>query len=172
MSFLLVLAAQGVVASSPSLGLAEGRCRTNEPGPAFIVSAIGLKDRSGSLKLELYPANDADFLADDNVLINAGKAFRRVVVSVPATGTPQLCIRAPEPGPYSLVLLHDRDDNRKFNFTSDGIGFPGTPRLGWSKPKAAAVRATVGTGLSPLNITMQYRNGIASFGPVREARGR
>ena len=172
MTFLLALAAQGAIASSPSLGMAEGRCRPNEPGPAFSISVLGLKDRAGSLKLELYPSNDADFLADDNVLINAGKAFRRVVVSVPASGVPQLCIRAPEPGPYSLVLLHDRDDNRKFNFTSDGIGFPGTPHLGWSKPKAAAVRATVGTGLSSLNIVMQYRTGIASFGPLREARAR
>lgn len=172
MSVLLALAAQAFVASSPSLGMAEGRCRANEQGPAFSVSVLGLKDRAGSLKLELYPANDVDFLADDNVLINAGKAFRRVVVAVPQSGTPMLCIRAPEPGPYSLVLLHDRDDNRKFNFTSDGIGFPGLPRLGWSKPKSSAARATVGTGIASIAITMQYRTGLASFGPLREVRGR
>ena len=45
------------------LGKGEGRCRTNEVGPALLVSAIGLKDRAGDLKLEVYPANDKDFRA-------------------------------------------------------------------------------------------------------------
>ena len=35
------------------LGKAEGRCRPGEPGPALLVSALGLKDRSGNLKLEV-----------------------------------------------------------------------------------------------------------------------
>ncbi|MFM7029329.1 MAG: DUF2141 domain-containing protein [Chakrabartia sp.] len=165
---LFAMAAQAALVSNPSLGIAEGRCRDGEAGPAFIVSVLGLKDRAGTVKLELYPSNDADFLEDDNILLNAGKAFRRVVVDVPASGTPKLCIRAPAPGAYSLVLLHDRDSNRKFNLTSDGIGFPGNPTLHWSKPKAAATRAVAGAGLTPVAITLQYRTGLFSFGPLRE----
>ena len=74
----LALLAQVAVASSPSLGVAQGRCRPNEPGPALLVSIHGLRDRQGAIKLEVYPSNDRDFLADDNVLVNAGKIFRRV----------------------------------------------------------------------------------------------
>jgi hypothetical protein len=53
--------------STPTLGMAEGRCRANEPGPAFMINVVGLKDRGGTMKAELYPANDTDFLADDNI---------------------------------------------------------------------------------------------------------
>ena len=105
--------ASAQVPSSPSLGIAEGRCRAGEPGPAFLINVVGLKDRGGTMKAELYPANDNDFLADDNILINAGKTFRRVVIDVPSSGNVQLCIRAPSAGTYGLSLLHDRDGNRK-----------------------------------------------------------
>ena len=39
-------------------------------------------------------------------------------------------------GTYTLSLLHDRDMNRKFGFLNDGIGFPGNPRIGHSRPPA------------------------------------
>lgn len=153
---LLILAAAVHIPSSPDLGKAEGQCRANEQGPAFIVDAKGLGDRKGHLKLELYPANEEDFLADDNVLIMAGKAFRRVEIPVPAGGPVQLCIRAPGPGTYSLTLLHDRDANRKFGLSVDGIGFAGNPRLGWSKPKAASTKASVGSGPVRISIAIRY----------------
>ncbi len=148
------------VASGPSLGKAEGQCRANEAGPAFMVTVAGLKDRQGQLKLEVYPSTDADFLADDNVLINQGKTFRRVEQALPAIGNPVLCIRVPGAGPYSVSLLHDRDMNRKFGWTVDGIGFSGNPRLGWSKPRAAAARANAGPGLTSITIVMNYRRGL------------
>ena len=164
---IFLMAQAGSLASNPSLGIAEGRCRADESGPAFMVSVSGLKDRKGSLKLEVYPSNDVDFLQDDNLLLNAGKVFRRAVVPVPQSGTPVLCIRVPAPGDYSVSLLHDRDNNRKFNFTGDGIGFAGNPKLHWSKPKAAATRAHAGAGLTPITIVMNYRTGLASFGPLK-----
>jgi uncharacterized protein (DUF2141 family) len=152
--------------SSPDLGKAEGQCRPGENGPSFIVDVAGLKDRRGYLKLELYPANDDDFLEDDNVLINAGKTFRRVEVAVPRTGPVELCIRAPAPGLYALSLLHDRDANRKFGLSIDGIGFAGNPHLGLSKPKAAAASAWAGTGLTRITVVLNYRRGLFSFGPL------
>lgn len=173
MAAFLALAASGAaIASSPSLGIEEGRCRPNEGGPAFLVGVDGLKDRSGILKLEVYPSNDNDFLADDNILLMAGKTFRRATARIPATGRPVICIRVPEPGAYSLVLLHDRDANGRFNFTSDGVGFPGNPKLGWSKPKAVAARVVAKASPTPTDITLNYRTGLASFGPVRRTAGR
>lgn len=149
-----------MIASTPALGKAEGACRNPENGPAFLVEAIGLKDRQGLLRLELYPATDGDFLADDNVLIEAGKPFARVDMPVPHAGPVRLCIRAPRPGTYALSLLHDRNANLKFDLSSDGIGFPGNPKLGWSKPKAQQASVTVGTGSARIDIRLNYRHGL------------
>ncbi|MCI4588847.1 DUF2141 domain-containing protein [Sphingobium sp. BYY-5] len=163
---LMLWAATSSLPSSPDLGKAEGQCRPDEHGPSFLVTANGLKDRQGRLKLELYPANDTDFLADDNVLVAAGKTFRRVEIAVPASGPVQLCIRAPGPGVYALSLLHDRDGNRKFSVSIDGIGFAGNPKLGLSKPSASAASARALTGPTPISITLNYRRGLFSFGPL------
>lgn len=172
MSFLLIAAAaaaaQNHIPSSPELGTAEGRCRPNESGPAFLINLDGLKDRKGRVKVELYPDNDEDFLQDDNLLVMAGKTFRRVEMDVPQTGPVVLCIRAPAAGNYTLSLLHDRDANRKFGLSVDGVGFPTDPKLGWSKPKAASAMARVGTGPTRINVTMQYRKGLFSFGPLKK----
>lgn len=155
----LVLAA-ATIPSTPDLGKAEGRCRPGEQGPAFLVSVAGLKDRKGNLKLEVYPANNADFLADDNILVSAGKTFRRVEVPVPASGTPELCVRLPAAGTYAVSVLHDRDGNRKFGWRTDGIGFSGNPKLGWSKPKAASASTAAGSGLTRITVVMNYQRGM------------
>lgn len=148
------------------LGKAEGRCRPGETGPALLVSAVGLKDRAGDLKLEVYPANDQDFLQDDKILIGQGKTFRRVEEPVPASGTPTLCVRVPGPGTYAVSLLHDRDANHKFNLSGDGVGFSGNHKLSWSKPKAAASSVVAGAGLTRVPIVLNYRQGLLSFAPL------
>jgi uncharacterized protein (DUF2141 family) len=154
--------------SSPDLGKAEGQCRPGESSPSFLVDVVGLKDRRGNLKLELYPANDEDFLQDDNILLNAGKVFRRVEVPVPRAGPVELCIRTPGPGLYALSLLHDRDANHKFGLSIDGIGFAGNPHLGWFKPKAAAASARSGAGPTRIGIVLNYRRGLFSLGPLKQ----
>lgn len=166
LALLLLTGAQAYIPSTPDLGKAEAQCRPGETGPAVLLLATGLKDRQGRIKAELYPATEADFLADDNVLIMAGKAFRRVEMAVPPSGPVQLCIRVPGPGSYAVTVLHDRDANRKFGLSSDGVGFSNNPRLGLSKPKAEAVKMSAGGGLTPLTVRMNYRRGLFGFGPV------
>lgn len=148
------------IPSTPDLGQAEGKCRPDETGAAFLVTVKGLKDRQGTLKLEVYPANDSDFLADDNVLVSDGKTFRRVVTPVPPHGRPELCVRLPGPGTYAVSLLHDRDSNRKFKWTYDGIGFARNPKLGWGKPKARKASAQAGSYPTPITIVLNYRHGL------------
>ncbi|WP_408589090.1 DUF2141 domain-containing protein [Novosphingobium sp.] len=166
----LPLLTAAYIPSGPELGKAEGQCRSGESGPAFLVDVAGVKDHTGKLKLEVYPANDTDFLADDNVLLMAGKTFRRVEVPMPADAIPRLCVRLPGPGAYAVTVLHDRDGNRKFNWTRDGIGFSGNPSLGISKPSARSVTASAGSGLTTLRIVMNYRNGLFSVGPIKGTR--
>lgn len=160
------LLAAAIIPSTPDLGTAEGRCRSNELGPSFLVTVEGLKDRQGKLKLEVYPASDADFLAADNVLVSAGKTFRRVEQLVPASGPVRLCVRVPSAGTYAVSLLHDRDSNRKFSWRVDGIGFAGNPRLGWSKPDASDATAVARAGPTQIEIVMNYRRGL-SMRPIR-----
>lgn len=170
LGLLVPVATHAQLPSSPSLGIAEGRCRPGEPGPAFIITVTGMKDRAGTMKAELYPANDTDFLQDDNILINEGKTFRRVVIDVPENGNVQLCIRAPSAGAYGLSLLHDRNNNRKFDkgFSGDGVGFGGNPNsLGPSKPKISIGRVATNGGVTPVNVRMMYRSGLLSFGPIK-----
>ncbi len=157
---LPLLAAAAPIQSSPDLGKAEGKCRAAETGPAFLVHVNGLKDRSGRLKLEVYPANDKDFLGDDNVLVAAGKTFRRVEVDVPSSGVPVLCIRVPAAGRYAVSVLHDRDSNRKFGWRVDGIGFASNPKLGLAKPKAAKASASAGAAPTRIDVVMNYQRGL------------
>lgn len=160
--------ASAQLGSSPALGLAEGRCRANETGASFMINAVGLKDRGGTLKVELYPANDDDFLGDDNKLIAAGKAFRRAIINVPKFGPVMLCIRAPSAGLWALSLLHDRDGNHKFGLSIDGVGFPGNPdSLGPRRPRVTIGRTVARNGPTPITVRMMYRRGLFSFGPVR-----
>ena len=162
----LFLLGAAPVKPNASLGKADAVCRPNETGPALIITVIGLKDRKGLLRAELYPNNDNDFLADDAILINAGKTFRRVDLALTGSNEPILCMRVPSAGKYSLSLLHDRDHNLKFSFQSDGIGFAGNPKLGWSKPKAAIATVNASSGVTRISVRMNYRNNLISFGPI------
>lgn len=129
----------------------------------------GFKDRRGRLVLELYPPNDEDFLVADKLLIAAGKTFRRVIAPMPADGPVKLCIRAPAPGRYALSLLHDREGDGRFSWLRDGVGFPGNPRLGTGKPRAAAASLTVGAGVDTIRVTLNYRRGLG-FAPIAGQR--
>ena len=163
-----VLSAQ--VPSSPSLGIAEGTCRPGERGPSLLINIVGIRDRKGTLKAELYPGNDEDLLQDDNILINAGKTFRRVVVDVPDSGPIQLCIRAPAAGTYGLVVLHDRNRDRHFDksYDGDGLGFGRNPSsMGPFKPRMSAAGVTVGAGPTPISIRLLYRQSLFSISPLK-----
>jgi uncharacterized protein (DUF2141 family) len=137
-------------------------------GPAIRVTVDGLKDRTGELKLELFPANDADFLKDDRDLIKEGKFFRRVRLPTPASGPIVLCIRVPTPGPYALLFTHNRDGKNKFNLWQDGAGFPTNARLGRSRPKLAMARIVVPQGVVSTEIRVQYLRGLGGFGPLKD----
>lgn len=166
----LALAAIAVTVAMPAhaqaIGGDAGACGAGG-GPAILANLGGLKDRNGVLKLELYPANEADFLAPDTKLIAAGKVFRRIRVEVPASGPVEICMRVPRPGRYALLAVHDRDGKNKFNFFSDGAGFPSNAKLGMSRPKLAQALIDVGPGVVSTVIRLQYLRGISGFGPMK-----
>ncbi|SFO17432.1 DUF2141 domain-containing protein [Sphingomonas sp. OK281] len=163
----LPAAAPTTLPSTPRLGTEAARCRPHETGPAILVTVEGLKDRAGTLRAEVYPSTDGDFLADDNVLVSQGKTFRRAVIAVPMSGPAQLCLRIPAAGAYSLSVVHSRSGGHGFSLLHDGIGFAGNPRLGHSKPSAQAARIVAHGGITPTTVVMNYRSGLFSFAPLR-----
>ena len=167
---MLIMLTAAFIPSSPDLGTAEAVCRAGETGPALMIEIAGLKDHVGRLKVEVYPANEDDFLADDNKLLMAGKLFRRVEGPVPGERSPHICVRLPAPGRVAVTVLHDRDSNHRFNWQHDGIGFSNNPRLGFSKPRADTVAINIGPGVTPVRVVMNYRNGLLSFGPIAGSR--
>jgi len=165
-----LLAIASLIGPASAAGLDAGttaaRCRPDERGPAILVAIHGLKDRSGTLRLELYPDKQNDFLADDTKLLAAGKTFRRVIISPPAAGDPMICIRAPAPGSYALALIHDRDGKPSFSIWRDGIGVPANPSSLHGSPTVDQARVRVGDGISRVSIIMTYRRGLLSFAPL------
>jgi uncharacterized protein (DUF2141 family) len=159
-------AASGASAE-PEPGTVGSSCNVGEQGPAIVVNVEGLKDRTGLLRLELYPDNKADFLAGDIELLAAGKTFRRVVEPTPASGKVELCIRAPSPGAYALMLVHDRNGEDSFSISNDGVGVPGNPPSLHGSPSLAQAHIDIGSGVSHVTIVMMYRQGLFSFGPLQ-----
>jgi len=162
---LLALSIATPAAARPGLPPAQDAACTAGGGSAIRVNVVGLKDRSGRLKLELYPANEADFLKDDRDLLKQGKVFRRIWAATPQSGAVNLCIRAPGPGRYALLVTHDRDGKNKFNFWQDGAGFVSAERLGRSRPKVNQAVIAVGPNGTSVTIRLQYLQGLSGFAP-------
>jgi len=152
----------GAVQGEPQL------CRPGAAEPALLLQITGLKDRAGSLRVELYPDRDPEFLGDKNKILESGQVFRRIIFDVPPGPGPTLaCLGIPRPGRYSLAVIHDRQNTRHFSPFIDGIGFPGDPRLSYSKPPASKAWITIAPGLNRARLTIQYLHGLFQVGPVR-----
>ena len=165
---LLALAgAQFVPVAAIPKAASRDDCATSEPGVRMTVS--GLRDQSGRLKLELYPANENDFLANDTELLRAGKVFRRVVTAVPShTRAVTLCVNVPRPGRYAVFVVHKRSGNRSFSIDDDGVSLPGSEHIGRTRPPFEQAIVTVGDDVTTVAAPMQYRRGLAGFKQVSQ----
>ena len=161
----LVAALAGFAAPASAQTLGDAAACAGH-GPAIRVNVLGLRDRVGEIKLELYPPNANDFLRDDRDLIREGKFFRRVRVNTPQSGAVQVCIAVPQPGRYALLVTHNRDGRNKFSIWNDGAGFPSNQRLGRSRPAVDQALINVPAGVITTNITVQYLRGLGGFGPL------
>jgi len=135
-------------------------------GPAIQVNIVGLKDRTGEIWLELYPATESDFLRPDQDLVAEGKVFRRTRSKPPASGAVSICIRTPHAGRFTLLLRHNRVGKDKFSVFSDGAGVPSNRPMGRSKPKFDQAIIGVGPAVTVANIRVQYLRGLRGFAPL------
>jgi uncharacterized protein (DUF2141 family) len=154
--FAAPAAAEGAI-----LGPDAAACRSNASGPAVLVDVVGLKDRVGNVRIQVYDDNKDSFLAK-------GARLSRIEAPVPAAGTPRVCVPLPKPGRYALYVLHDRAGDGKVSFSNDGVGFSRNPKLRLAKPAAGEVIASFGAGVSQTSVVMNYRKGLLGVGPVSE----
>ncbi|MDA5194194.1 DUF2141 domain-containing protein [Govanella unica] len=158
--FLLLGAATPLLAGEVILGPHPEICKAGSTVPALLVHVEGFKDRKGQVRLELYSDQADDFLADRDDLLARHAVFVRIDVPTPAEGPVAICLQPPGAGQYSLMVLHDRDYNKKFTLFTDGVGFSNNPRLGLSKPSVKDVIFSVGGGVKDLTVVLNYMHGL------------
>ncbi|TPE61051.1 DUF2141 domain-containing protein [Sandaracinobacter neustonicus] len=156
MSVLAALAAAAIFGTPAA-------CEPGAAGNAALVTVHGFKDREGQLRIAIYPANEADFLAP-------ARYVQRIDVPLTPEGEMTVCAPVPAAGQLIITALHDRDLNGKLSPFRDGVGFSRNPKLGLGKPKVAAVAIAV-DGVTPVRIELNYLQGL-SVAPVRARQTR
>ncbi len=122
--------------------------------PALLVNVSGFKNRAGRVRVQLYGSNPKDFL-------EKGKKLRRIDLPVSAAGTMSICVAVPAPGVYAVGVRHDADGNNKSGW-NDGGGFSNNPKITLLslKPQHRQAAVTVGGGVKPVNVVLNYRTGL------------
>ena len=153
-------------AAAELVGEDAAACRAGQ-GPAVLADIVGLKDRRGEIRFELYPANQEDFLRADYELIQEGKVFRRVRSAPPANGPVAMCLKLPAPGRYAVVFTHNRAGKDKFSVWRDGAGVARPVPMGMHSPRYEYATIDAGPGMTHVTIQVQYLRGLSGFGPVK-----
>lgn len=145
------------VAAQAAIGPDAAACNSGKP--SVLVSVNGFKARTGELRVQLYGSNPSDFLAK-------GKKLRRIDLPVTKSGPMNVCIAVPKAGNYAIAVRHDVKNNG--SDWNDGGGFSRNPNLSVFdyKPSHKDVVIPVGDGVKPINVVLNYRQGL-KIGPVR-----
>lgn len=171
MSRLLLLSAALLLAAPASAGQILGpdadACRPGSGRDAVLLTVDGFKNREGTLRVELWPGNEGDFMRNHHELVAEGKAYQRVTVPVPQSGAATICVPLPGPGTYAMGAFHSPSGVRKFNYKQDGATFTRNPKVGIfnTRPKAADVSMQFNAGLNTSEVTLNYLRGLG-FGPI------
>ena len=154
----LALAAPASPAEA-AVGPDAGACRAASGRPAILVNVSGFKAMTGRVRVQVY-ANPADFL-------EKGRKLRRIDVPISGSGTMPVCVAVPGPGHYAVAVRHDVNGNNSSDW-GDGGGFSRNPRLSLTnlKPRYRDVVISVGDGVTPTQVILNYKKGL-SIGPAR-----
>jgi len=157
---LLTLAAP---AQAMVLGPDAAVCAPGSSAPAALVTVDGFKAHTGNLRVQVYGPNPDEFL-------EKGKWLKRIDLPVTRDGPMQICVALPHAGNYAIAVRHDVNGTGKSDW-NDGGGFSRNPRLSLFslKPAHSAVVMGFGAVPKPVNIVLNYRQGL-SIGPIRTAQ--
>lgn len=158
----LALAMPFAPASASILGPEAAACAPSAGHAAVLVRVSGFKVRTGTLRVQVYGDNPADFLAK-------GKKLKRIDLPVSRTGPMDVCVALPAAGDYAVAVRHDADGDGKSGW-SDGGGFSRNPRLSLTSLKPRYSEVVIGVGSQPkvIDVVMNYRQGL-SIKPISMA---
>jgi uncharacterized protein (DUF2141 family) len=156
----LALTAPAVGAQAAVLGPDAAACRAGSSAPAVLVRVAGFKARTGTLRVQIYGDDPADFLAK-------GRKLKRIDLPVTTAGSMDVCVSLPKPGHYAVAVRHDVDGSGKSGW-NDGGGFSRNPRISLMslKPRYEDVVIDIGAAPKPIEVVLNYRRGL-SVGPVQ-----
>lgn len=120
-------------------------------GPAVLVNVRGIKESSGKIRVQSYPATSGAWLSK-------GRWLHRVEGRASA-GSVNICIPVPSEGTYGIAVRHDLNGNGKTDITQDGGGFSNNPSisiLNLGKPSVKKVAFEAGPGITRITVNLKY----------------
>lgn len=143
------------------LGPEAAVCEADK-APAVLVRVSGFKAHTGTLRVQIYGSDPADFLAH-------GRKLKRIDLPVTPRGPMNVCVALPAPGDYAVAVRHDVNGSGKSDW-SDGGGFSRNPNLSIlsMKPKYRDVVIIVGAQPRTIDVVLNYRQGL-SIKPIAMA---
>jgi uncharacterized protein (DUF2141 family) len=126
------------------------RCAEGK-GPAVLVSVRGVKESTGRVRVQSYPATGSAWLAK-------GRWINRIESRANA-GNMSFCVPVPSEGRYGIAVRHDRNANGKTDISQDGGGFSNNPSiniLNLGKPSVSKVAFQAGPGVTRIAINLKY----------------
>ena len=124
---------------------------TSGKGPAVLVNVRGIKEASGKIRVQSYPATAGAWLSK-------GRWLSRVE-SRASAGSMNICIPVPSEGKYGIAVRHDLNGNGKTDITQDGGGFSNNPSLSilnLGKPSVNKVAFVAGPGVTRITVNLKY----------------
>lgn len=140
----------GAAVASQEVNNDLSRCATGE-GPAVLVSVSGIKESSGRVRVQSYPATG-------NAWLSKGRWLHRIE-SRANSGTMKFCVPVPAEGKYGIAVRHDVNANGKTDISKDGGGFSNNPSiniLNLGKPSVNKVAFQAGPGVTRITINLRY----------------
>ncbi|MBX7481729.1 DUF2141 domain-containing protein [Qipengyuania qiaonensis] len=121
-------------------------------GPAVRVTITGIKESSGTMRVQSYRGTKDDWL-------EKGKWIYRMEAPARA-GSMTFCMPVPKPGTYGIAARHDVNGNGDTDIFADGGAMSNNPSINifnLGKPSYKKVAFNVGPGVEAISIRMRYR---------------
>jgi len=117
----------------------------------FIIQVDGLRNSDGVVTLALYEKDG--HLSEDRVKASFKSPITNNKAVIKTKGLPY--------GEYSLVVIHDENNNGKMDFNiikmpKEGVGFSNNPKIGLSKPSFEEMKVELERSEKKIRIEMKY----------------
>ncbi len=150
-SLLMVILTPVTGIASDTSRVEQNRC-TDGPFP-ISVFVQGLRNNQGTIKAKLYGDNPDEFL------VSGKKLYARRIPALPQSLP--LCLYAPNPGSFAVVIHHDENGNKKLDqnwigMPIEGVGFSNNPELFLAPPNHEDVIFHVHADSTIIDIQLKY----------------